>query len=91
MGVKIIFRGRVMNQQKECHQACSHLATRIRSAAFEAELVFWREVARQFPEVTSGDLDPLSSYQFELAIEKVISTWLEWNLPPGSPIPQGGE
>jgi hypothetical protein len=44
-----------------------------------AEEAFWREVADQFPEIKTGDLNPYSATLFSLECERVIKEWIETN------------
>ena len=45
----------------------------------EAELTFWAVVAKSYPEVTTGDYDPLETVKESLADEDRIRQWLDWN------------
>ena len=45
----------------------------------EAQLAFWYKVAEHMPLAEGGDIDPLSSHNFDLAIEEAITTWWAWN------------
>lgn len=42
---------------------------------------FWAKVARSFPLVTSGDLDPLSDVGFREHAFDIVVEWLSWNHP----------
>ena len=45
----------------------------------DAQLAFWAEVVKHLPLAESGDFDPMSSCNFDLAIEAAIKTWWSWN------------
>jgi hypothetical protein len=54
---------------------------RISKAVEMASEAFWVAFAAQFPEVSSGDLDPLSTVQFEDGVERAAREWLSANWP----------
>jgi hypothetical protein len=54
-------------------------AERIREAAEKARIAFFTSLAEDFPEITTGDLDPGSTVSFELETNAVIVNWLSWN------------
>ena len=56
----------------------------------DAELAFWREVAKQYPMATLGDLDPLSSVYLSTTMRDAIKQWVELNVPKYSDIPNRG-
>lgn len=41
-----------------------------------AEQAFWAEIVRAFPEVTSGDMDPISVLKMSLFNEDLVLVWL---------------
>jgi len=45
----------------------------------EAQLAFWQEVVKHLPLAEGGDFDPISSHNFDLAIEEAITMWWRWN------------
>ncbi len=47
----------------------------------QAQMAFWAEVAKSFPEVTTGDLAPDVSYIFGEACKTAIEKWVESNHP----------
>lgn len=42
----------------------------------EAEEAFWAVVAKNFPECQTGDLDPISSFNFDIECSKVVTEWV---------------
>ncbi len=56
-------------------------AERIVAAAEKAREAFFASVAADFPEVTTGDLDPGATVAFELETNELIVTWLTYNAP----------
>ncbi len=52
---------------------------KIEGAATEALREFWRTVAQIFPEITSGDLDPLADHMFTEHAKHIIAKWIESN------------
>jgi hypothetical protein len=53
---------------------------RIETATESALFEFWRVIAESFPEADSGDIDPLSNFQFNQEAEKIVSEWFNWNV-----------
>ncbi|HVI41957.1 MAG TPA: hypothetical protein VM577_15000 [Anaerovoracaceae bacterium] len=45
----------------------------------QAQLAFWQEVAKSFPEIKTGDLPPDASVEFDEACKKVVQIWLASN------------
>jgi hypothetical protein len=45
----------------------------------DAQAAFWAAVVKHLPLAESGDLDPMSSYHLDEALEKAIATWWGWN------------
>lgn len=50
-----------------------------KKALENAKLAFWAEVAKAFPDATSGDVDHGLVIEFELAAENAIDNWIEMN------------
>lgn len=48
-------------------------------AARMAQDAFWSTIAKRFPDVRSGDLDPISNLDFRHAAKKVVTVWLDQN------------
>jgi hypothetical protein len=57
---------------------------RIMSATRKAEEAFWEAVAKEFPEATSGDLDPGAAVNLTQAMERAVRTWVDYNVTPES-------
>jgi hypothetical protein len=55
---------------------------RIKSAVREGEDAFWAAVAKEFPEATSGDLDPGMVMSLTQTMERVIRAWVDYNITP---------
>jgi hypothetical protein len=52
------------------------------SKATEVALdAFWRVVASRFPEVSTGDLDPMTSMRVEHAMRSAVDVWVWCNRP----------
>ena len=45
----------------------------------DAQFSFWEQVVKHLPLADGGDFDPMSSYNFDLAIEEAIKTWWSYN------------
>lgn len=52
---------------------------RIREALMEADLAFWDVIAEKFPEVKTGDLDPMTTMGLSAEQEKAVHEWLTLN------------
>ena len=52
---------------------------RVRNAAQDAELQFWAVVSDNFPEITRGEVDPWTSFQFGQRLEEEIRRWYNDN------------
>jgi hypothetical protein len=57
---------------------------RVKSALQSAEDAFWAAVAQEFPEATSGDLDPGMAVSLKQTMERAIRAWLDYNITPES-------
>jgi hypothetical protein len=53
---------------------------RVKKAVEKAQDAFWMVIAKSFPEVKSGDFDPMASHQFDTACEKAVEHWIAMNL-----------
>ena len=54
---------------------------RIIDAAQRAEDAFWFSVREDFPECTTGDMDPFPAAMFTKVAQQVVMTWVEGNEP----------
>jgi len=45
----------------------------------DAQLSFWEQVVKHLPLAEYGDFDPMSQFNFDLAIEEAIKTWWSYN------------
>lgn len=53
--------------------------SKIRDAAEDAEMSFWVTVAKQFPQITTGDLTPAAAMQFSSHCQNIVALWVEMN------------
>lgn len=49
---------------------------RIETAVNEAELAFWDVIAKAYPEIKTGDLDPAAATELTQAMERAVEAWL---------------
>lgn len=61
----------------------------IMAAAVRAQEAFWLTFAAGFPEITSGDLDPLEADEFRAACQYAAESWVAANAP--LPLPPADE
>jgi len=54
---------------------------KIETVSEGAQMAFWAEVAKSYPEVTTGDLAPDVCFVFGEACNTAIEKWLESNHP----------
>lgn len=52
---------------------------RFNEAVENAQMAFWAEIAKAFPEIKSGDLSPHTDIQFTRNVEQVTAIWLRSN------------
>mgnify|MGYP003677132562 CR=1 FL=1 len=57
------------------------LAGRAAVALDHAQDAFWAVMVDHFPEVESGDFDPMHSMRFDEELKCALWFWLYWNLP----------
>lgn len=55
------------------------LEERIKKAIEDADVAFWEVIAKQFPEIKSGDFPPDAWFKFSEAQEKAVKVWYEGN------------
>jgi hypothetical protein len=53
--------------------------TRIKDAVEKAEGAFWTSIAKDFPEIKSGDLPPVNSHNFTEYLNRIVKLWLYLN------------
>jgi hypothetical protein len=56
---------------------------RISAARRNADLAFWAEIVKAFPEATGGDFPPDAAFKQDLANAEAVLDWLGWNHPRG--------
>lgn len=54
---------------------------RIAASIERASDAFWAAFAAEFPEVSGGDLDPITTVRFDKAVERAAHEWLRANWP----------
>lgn len=57
------------------------LKDRIAHAVEQGELAFWREIAKRFPEVKTGDWPPDAAHHLTTNLEGAVSSWYRLNTP----------
>jgi hypothetical protein len=62
-------------------QRVEELRRRIGKAVRAADLAFWREIAKTFPEVETGDFPPDAAHTWNKAMSEAVYWWLRWNHP----------
>jgi len=53
---------------------------RVKAAVEAADEVFWAEIVKHFPEVTSGGMTPAELFFWGNVMERAVKSWLEFNL-----------
>ncbi len=56
---------------------------RITKPVQKAMDAFWEEITKQYPQVKTGDLDPMTVALFEGACARTVAKWLLYNLEGG--------
>jgi hypothetical protein len=51
----------------------------VKRAVSKGIYAFWEAVVQVFPDIMTGDLDPLAAVVFKLSCEKVVREWLHAN------------
>lgn len=69
-------------QRNEQHPV-TQMSDRIEAATEAAQLAFWAAVAAQFPEITTGDMDPIETFRFDQACANAVTGWVDGNTPLG--------
>jgi hypothetical protein len=49
------------------------------AVADAAQEAFWQAVVDAYPEITSGDLDPLTTNRFDEACRDTVAAWVQAN------------
>lgn len=49
-----------------------------------AQEAFWAVVAREYPDVKSGDLDPMQTHLFDQACKDMVESWVRLNSYTGN-------
>lgn len=58
---------------------CEEPQCRLHKAYQDAEFAFWAEVAKLFPEIQTGDMEPLVCLEMETKMKEWIAIWLNSN------------
>lgn len=53
---------------------------RIEQVVEKAQLAFWDEVTRYFPDDSSGDFPPDATFELDAALEKALALWIDLNV-----------
>lgn len=56
------------------------LLHRIQKAIEKADLAYWAEIVKHFPEIHTGDFFPEDTFEWNRAMEKALLMWLLLNL-----------
>ncbi|MCK9442549.1 MAG: hypothetical protein M0Q13_14160 [Methanothrix sp.] len=54
---------------------------RIEIAREKAIAAFWSTFAKEFPEIKTGDLNPVDNFKFNKTIKEVVNVWVHENNP----------
>lgn len=54
---------------------------RLEDAVFDATEAFWEVIAAYYEEITTGDLDPITTQILNQTLTEVVKTWLAGNTP----------
>ena len=54
---------------------------RLEDAVFDATEAFWEVIAAHYEEITTGDLDPVTTLNLNQTLTEVVKTWLAGNTP----------
>lgn len=57
----------------------------VRNVTHKAMGAFWEEVAINYPEFKTGDLDPVITQAFEVMATYAVHEWVEYNRPKPKP------
>jgi len=53
-----------------------------KTALENARHAFWESITKDYPDIKSGDFPPYATYDFEVATQEALHTWLAYNDPP---------
>jgi hypothetical protein len=56
----------------------------LKSITEDASDAFWAVIVKNFPEATTGDLSPLTTFAFDQAAEAAVEEWVWANVPKKS-------
>ncbi len=54
---------------------------RVAEAVEKAREAFWASIAASYPEIKTGDMDPLEDWEIETAMETAVKRWVHNNKP----------
>jgi hypothetical protein len=57
----------------------SYPKEQIKDAISEAQLAFWKVISKKFPDIKTGDLNPVDTIEFDDACENVLYRWFDCN------------
>ena len=52
---------------------------RIENAIQRGEAAFWAEIAKEFPDIETGDFPPDADFAFKQAMERAVDIWFDCN------------
>lgn len=53
----------------------------MQTATEEALYAFWDAIVKRYPQATSGDLSPMTSFRLHEAAEAAVEEWVWANVP----------
>lgn len=65
--------------QHELRPERNDMDERVKKAAEKAQIAFWEEMMRQFPEIKTGDLSIEETVDFQRACETAANRRVRWN------------
>ena len=73
-------------------EAAGPAVGRLENAITAAESAFWAAIADQYPEIKTGDLDPLEAVRLSEAMGRAVRAWLDANgADSGEPVAMDAE
>lgn len=55
------------------------MKSRFEQAIEQAKNAFWASIVESYPEITKGDLDPVTVNNFDNSVKETVSEWLHFN------------
>ncbi len=57
------------------------IKNQVEEVAEKAQQAFWAEVAKNFPEISTGDMPIQAVFQFNQQCEEAVAIWVKSNHP----------